>query len=164
MFLWLKRSTSLESGNEMSFPDSRQFDITKRDCLHMSTDNLSMEKYRLVQEQQQEIPEIPVRGILSTPSSPQAAFGVQQPESNRRESPMTSERKRLSSVPAQSDHADSSSGSTAWPPQVRITQQGKPRNYITYALNLLTVSLGCLCATASGFFVLQLVIAVSRCH
>ena len=85
-----------------------------------------MEKYRLIQEQK--LDEIPT----TTPSS-------------TREPPPTGDAtgNLLRRKPSTSGHHHSSDTTSATVstsneyPEVRITQQGKPRNYISYAMNLL---------------------------
>ena len=80
-----------------------------------------MEKYRLVQEQK-------VDEAASTP-----LLGATLPTTAHPSRPHAPE----ATTPATSTVTTTTSSSSSEFPEVRITQQGKPRNYISYAMGLL---------------------------
>jgi hypothetical protein len=82
-----------------------------------------MEKYRLIQEQKPD-------ELSSTSFAPPHAPNVDGAGSLRRKPSTTTTQSRYHT----SDTVTTSSNEY---PEVRITQQGKPRNYISYAMNLL---------------------------
>lgn len=92
-----------------------------------------MEKYRLIQEQKPE--------ELSSASSAQQPQPQPQPPCNVQDGAGGSVRRKPSTdTPSRhhtSDTVTTSSTISTEYPEVRITQQGKPRNYISYAMNLL---------------------------
>jgi hypothetical protein len=103
-----------------------------------------MEKYRLVQEQRVET-EVP--GLLVGDPLPQTESSTLPPvvggdntgnsPARRSTAPPSSRSKPLDTT----NTTSSSSSSIGEFPEVRITQQGKPRNYISYAMGLLVRTL-----------------------
>lgn len=89
-----------------------------------------MEKYRLIQEQKLE----ENATTLTTPQSP--TLHLDRAASHAGTSSVTqSSRPHATSDTATTTSSNTTSSSEY--PEVRITQQGKPRNYISYAMNIL---------------------------
>lgn len=90
-----------------------------------------MEKYRLIQEQKPDLDEMT---FLSPPSTHHHQHYQQQQHHQQQEQHQSQPQHYH-----QPHHDDPTSTSfSSLFPEVRITQQGKPRNYISYAMNLLT--------------------------